>query len=192
MPVRFEPCQRYLSRKYILKLSALWVGALAAGSAVSVKQASANNLIQFNTSATVSAESCVIQVIQNGTMTANPSSTVLSSKNAGGIGARAIVTSRKRGRGNNPGPRFRVTLEAPFSFSGAPVGGNTNVNFTTRFSGISISRGKNFAERNGTNSVRLRRHGTSVTEITGHLIATKTTGAFPSGSYSGQATLRCE
>ncbi len=137
----------------------------------------------------MSEESCTIIVNQAGTMAASSDARTLSSKLTGGIAGLATVTSRKRSQ--NPGARYRLTLDAPSAFTSMPVGGDAGVTFATRFSGISISRGRNFTERDGNSSVRLRRRGTSVTQITAHLIANRP-DSFPGGSYSAVATLRCE
>lgn len=150
--------------------------------------ASAQNM-NFGSSAVMGQERCTIMVTQPGTLTSSTDLLTLSSKEAGGVGGIATVTSVKLR--TNPGPRFQVTLEAPTGFTSMPTGGDTGVTFSTRFSGVNISRGRNFAERNGNRPVRLRRRGTSVTQITAHLIATRP-DPFPSGSYSAEATLRCE
>ncbi len=134
-------------------------------------------------------ESCIIVVNSAGTMTTSADTLTLSSKEAGGVGGIATITSRKRRQ--NPGPRFGATLEAPSTFTSMPVGGDTGVTFLARFSGVNISRGRNFAERNGNRRIRFRRRGTAITEITAHLIATRPT-PFPGGAYSAEATLRCE
>lgn len=141
------------------------------------------------TATSMQQESCIIVVDQFGTMTTSTDMLTLSSKEAGGVGGLATVTSRKLRQ--NPGPRFSVTLEAPSTFTSMPVGGDAGVTFQARFSGVNISRGRNFAERNGNRRIRLRRRGTSITQITAHLIATRST-PFPGGTYSAEATLRCE
>ena len=149
--------------------------------------------VPFNSGVILSQETCEIVVNSAGVMTTNAGETVLSSQEAGGQGGVATVTSRKL-TGNPPGlgPRFSVTFEAPSTFTTMPVGGDTGVTFEARFSGVSISRGRNFNNRLGSRPIRLRRRGVSITEITGDLIATRTGSTFPAGTYSAIGTLRCE
>ena len=154
---------------------------------------SAQAQIPFQSGAIIGGESCEIVVHSSGVMTTNAGETVLSSQEAGGSGGVATVTSRKL-TGNPPGlgPAFWVSFEAPTGFSTMPVGGDTGVTFETRFSGVSISRGRNFTNRRGDRPRRLRRRGVSITQITGDLIARRTGSPFPSGAYSAVGILRCE
>ncbi|MGI9350485.1 MAG: hypothetical protein ACR2O3_02880 [Rhizobiaceae bacterium] len=147
----------------------------------------------FGSSPALNGESCEIQVLRDGTFGVSPNFRALNSQNFGGIGAEIQVTSRKRSQGAAPGPRFRITLEPPASFTTAPPGGDDNVAWRTRFSGVSVSNGVNFNTRNGLNARRLPRTGTSVTLVTGHLRARKPVGElFPTGNYVAIATFRCE
>ena len=148
--------------------------------------------MQFNTGPISFTERCIIEVQQDGTFGTSPNLRVLNSQNFGGSGAQILVTSIKRATGASPGARFRITLEPPSSFTTAPPGGDDNVNWRTRFTGSSVSNGINFGMRNGTNARRLPRAGTSVTQITGHLRARKTSGIFPAGNYRAEALFRCE
>lgn len=149
--------------------------------------------VPFTSGVLLNQESCEIVVNSSGIMTTNAGETVLSSREAGGQGGVATVTSRKL-TGNPPGlgPVFWVSFEAPSTFTSMPVGGDVGVTFEARFSGRSISRGRNFNNRAGTNPRRLRRRGVSITEITGDLIATRTGSSYPPGSYSAIGVLRCE
>ena len=149
--------------------------------------------IIFGSSPSLNGESCEIQVLRDGTFGVSPNFRTLNSQNFGGIGGEIQVTSRKRSQGSAPGPRFRITFEPPSSFTTAPAGGDDNVAWRTRFSGVSVSNGVNFNMRNGLNPRRLPRTGTSVTLVTGHLRARKPAGEmFPTGNYVAIATFRCE
>lgn len=166
-------------------------GALLLATPADVYAASGD--IPFTGGPGIGSEICIVEVINAGTLAPRLNFRRLSSKEAGGSAGMAIVTSRKFGAGSGAGARFRVSLDEPTSFDSAPVGGNDNVVFRTRFSGTSISNGRNFGERRGTRSVGLPRLGTTITQIDAHLIARKTGGnIFEAGDYSATAVLRCE
>lgn len=124
---------------------------------------------------------CIIFVNQPGTLAPNIGSTQLSSKLPGGSAGTAEVWSFRR---------YEVSVSSPTYFDTYPTGGDIGVNFTTTFSGRTLRRGRNFAERPGDSPIRTRR-GFSRTEITVNLTADKADG-FPSGDYSAHTVLRCE
>lgn len=128
------------------------------------------------------ANACTIIVRQDGTFGLSANGMVLSSKLAGGIAGIADIIS-----GSN---YFISATTFPF-FTQFPPLGNNNTTFQSRFSGQSISRGRTFAERPGTNRVRLRT-GNSTTRVNVHLIATRTGTPFPAGNYRGVVVVRCE
>ncbi len=163
---------------------------LAVAAVFAITTAAGAQTMPFASGPSISTEYCQIVINQSGVMTTNVGETVLSSKETGGSGGIATVTARRMRPSGIA--RFSVTLEAPTTFTSMPVGGDTGVTFATRFSGVSIYRGRNFNERRGNRRVRLRRNGDSITEITGHLIATRTGLTFPAGTYDAVATLRCE
>lgn len=136
--------------------------------------------VQFGVNLTTN-NSCVVVVQSGGTLTTNANGTQLSSKNAGGQAGIADVYSISR---------YRISVDAPPFFLVSPPGGNDNVTFSATFSGRSLYRGRNFNERSGTRSVRLRR-GYSVTRVTANVVADRTQ-AFPAGTYQTVAILRCE
>ncbi|MEM7214604.1 MAG: hypothetical protein AAF423_03600 [Pseudomonadota bacterium] len=147
----------------------------------------------FITSSATIGETCLIQLIQGGTFGVSGNQRTLNSQNFGGTAATIHVTSRKRGPLDSPAAAFQITLEPPTAFTIAPPGGDDNVAWRTRFSGVSIQDGVNFNTRRGTRAVTLPEAGTSMTEITGHLRARKPRGqSFPDGSYTAHATFRCE
>lgn len=137
--------------------------------------------IQF-TSQVSAPNACTIVVIRDGDFGVSADKKILSSKIAGGLSAIADVIS---------GRNYRVTAEAPTGFNLGPSNAALNTVFEARFSGVSVSRGRDFAERNGSVAERLR-GGASTTRVTMHLVATRTGSTFPSGIYEGTVVLRCE
>ena len=127
------------------------------------------------------SNSCAIVVGAPGTITPNPDSTQLSSKNAGGQQGVADIYSIHR---------YDISVSSPDFFTNAPAGGNDNTTFTATFSGESLHRGRTFSERPGDSPVRLR-NGYSITRVFVDLEADRT-GSFPSGEYTAVAIVRCE
>ncbi len=127
------------------------------------------------------SNACAIVVGAPGTITPNADSTKLSSKNAGGQQGVADIYSIRR---------YRISVSSPDFFTNAPSGGNDTTTFTTTFSGESLYRGRDFAERPGDNSVRLRR-GYSITRVYVDLEAERP-DSFPSGDYTAVTIVRCE
>lgn len=127
------------------------------------------------------SNACAIIVGAPGTITPNPDSTQLSSKNAGGKQGIADVYSIWR---------YGISVSSPDFFTNAPSGGNDNTTFTTTFSGESLYHGRTFPERSGDRPVRLR-NGYSITRVYVDLEADRT-DSFPSGDYSAVAIVRCE
>lgn len=125
---------------------------------------------------------CTINVLQDGTLGLSADGRVLSSKLTGGVGGVATVTSTRP---------YDVTADVVPFFTNFPSGGNLDTTFEARFSGRDIFRGRNFAERSGTNPVRTR-GGVSITEVTVQLIATRIGSDFPAGNYTGEVIVRCE
>jgi hypothetical protein len=79
---------------------------------------------------------------------------------------------------------YSVSAPAPASFSSAPSGGGTNVNFSTvyRLDGTGVDTSGSVPQRvvNGTHPMQV------------DLTATKSSGIFPAGNYQGTVTVRCE
>ena len=124
---------------------------------------------------------CAIVVQQDGTMTASPDATQLSSKLAGGVAGVADIYSFRN---------FWISVDTPSTFITFPPNGDTGVTFGVTYSGTDIFRGRNFAEQPGSNRVRLRGNY-SITRVTVNLTATKP-GGFPAGDYSAYTVVRCE
>lgn len=124
---------------------------------------------------------CVIVVGNSGTIVPSVNGDQLSSKLSGGQQGTAEIYSLWR---------YDISVSAPGFFSNSPQGGSDNVSFSTTFSGESVYRGRNFNERSGDNSVRLRR-GYSITRVYVDLVADRP-DVFPAGNYTAQATVRCE
>ena len=182
---------KYQSRSWGGRLaSSLAICALFSSVALNTKPASAN--VGLNSGIIVTDNRCEIVINSSGTLAPSADQMVLSSQETGGVGGIATVTSIKpAGGGGNP-RQFTLTFEAPTTFTSMPTGGDTGVTFEARYSGVSISNGRNFGEREGSRSIPLRSTGVSITEVTGHLIATRTGTTFPQGAYSAVGTLRCE
>ncbi|WP_095084702.1 hypothetical protein [Mesorhizobium sophorae] len=126
-----------------------------------------------------------IMVGASGTMTANPAISILGSKQAGGSSATATITaSSLLCTLLNLLDCYSVSAPAPASFSSAPSGGGTNVNFSTvyRLDGTGVDTSGSVPQRvvNGTHPMQV------------DLTATKSSGIFPAGNYQGTVTVRCE
>jgi hypothetical protein len=125
---------------------------------------------------------CTINVIRDGNFGVSADLKVLSSKLPGGLSAVADVTSQRP---------YDISAIATNFFTTGPANANVNTTFESRFSGTDIYRGRTFAERLGTDAVKLRGN-LSITRLNVHLIATRTGSSFPSGAYVGSVTVRCE
>ena len=128
---------------------------------------------------------CTIMVGASGTMTANPAISILGSKQAGGSSATATITaSSLLCTLLNLLDCYSVSAPAPASFSSAPSGGATNVNFSTvyRLDGTGVDTSGSVPQRvvNGSHPMQV------------DLTATKSSGIFPAGNYQGTVTVRCE
>ena len=128
--------------------------------------------------AAAAKQSCQILVISNGRLAPNVGATKLTSLGYAGEAARADVTT------NNGS--YYVSVDQPLGFVQSPQGGNKDVVFATWMSG----RGKtSFGDTPGQNRVKLK-NGLTNMEI--GLEASKQNGAFPTGRYQAELTLRCE
>ncbi|TPL92266.1 hypothetical protein FJ948_10910 [Mesorhizobium sp. B2-3-12] len=128
---------------------------------------------------------CTIMVGASGTMTTNPAIGILGSKQAGGSSASAtVVASSLLCSILNLLDCYSVSAPAPAAFSSAPSGGGTNVTFVSvfRLDGSGVDNNGSVPQRvtNGTHPMQI------------DLTATKSSGIFPSGSYQGTVTVRCE
>lgn len=121
---------------------------------------------------------CAVTIGLPGVLDVNAGSTVLSSQQ--GIGSAATVAILATG------DIFSVSTDAPSAFTVAPTGGSDNVTFATTYSGTG---GTTIAETNGTTSTSLN---TGLTNVSVNMSATKTSGAFNAGNYTGLVTVRCE
>lgn len=122
------------------------------------------------------SNTCSIVVDNAGSMTTNVGQTVLGSAQAGGAAGQATVTTTSGA--------YSVSIDAVTAFDTAPVGGGTGVTFATNYSG---SGDTTIASTSGTSALN-----TGATVVSVNLAATKSSGSFPSGTYSATAVLRCE
>ncbi len=113
-----------------------------------------------------------------GIMRQNVDVSVLSSQQAGGMAARATITATNG--------RYRTSVDAPSGFIEFPNGGNNNTEFSASFSSNGAT---NFLSVPAGVEQKVKR-GTSNIEI--HMEARRLNGAFPSGRYTAEVTLRCE
>ena len=82
---------------------------------------------------------------------------------------------------------------APTLWNTSPIPGHGDTSFQALFSGNSVSgNGRTFAERDGADDINTRGSGPRVTDLTIHLIADSTSGAFLPGIYAANVTVLCE
>jgi hypothetical protein len=155
------------------------VAAMALGARCDVAAAAQAN-VYFNGNITTT-NPCVILVDQGGTLAANADATQLSSKLPGGQSGIARVMALSN---------YWVTVDEVNFFTSSPPNGSDNTTFSALFSGRSIFRGRTFAERPGSNAIRLR-NGFSITQLTVNLVVDKPDG-FPAGDYDTFTIVRCE
>jgi hypothetical protein len=123
-------------------------------------------------------QSCQIIITQPGRLAANAGATKLTSMGFAGEAARAEVTTTNGS--------FYASIDRPNGFAIAPNGGNADVQFASFLSG----NGKtNFTDTPGTERVKLKN---GLTKLSINLEVSKQRGAFASGHYRADLTLRCE
>lgn len=121
---------------------------------------------------------CQIIVRSNGRLAPNVGATKLSSLGNSGEAAKADVSTSNGS--------YYVSVDQPLGFVLAPNGGNNDVTFATWMS----AHGKtNFAETPGQNRMKLKN---GLTNMEVGLEVIKQNGAFPTGRYQAELTLRCE
>ncbi len=169
--------------KFARAFKAALVASLVGLSFVASPLLNAASAADVNFTAQLSApNACTINVIRDGDFGISADLKVLSSKLPGGLSAVADVTSQRP---------YEISAIATNFFTTGPTNASLNTTFESRFSGTDIFRGRTFAERLGTDPVRLRGN-LSITRLNVHLIATRTGSTFPSGAYVGNVTVRCE
>jgi hypothetical protein len=121
---------------------------------------------------------CQIVITQNGRLAPNVGATKLTSLGFAGEAARAEVTTTNGS--------YYASIDRPNGFAIAPNGGNADVQFASFLSG---SGKTNFADTPGTERVKLKN---GLTKLNINLEVSKQRGAFASGHYRADLTLRCE
>jgi hypothetical protein len=121
---------------------------------------------------------CQIVITQNGRLAPNVGATKLTSMGYAGEAARAEVTTTNGS--------YYASIDRPNGFAIAPNGGNADVQFASFLSG---SGKTNFADTPGTERVKLKN---GLTKLNINLEVSKQRGAFASGHYRADLTLRCE
>lgn len=127
---------------------------------------------------------CTIVVQAPGTITNNTSINSLSSKNSGGSRARATVTTNSVlciiATLLNC---YAISAPPPLAFASSPSGANTGTTFST---GFRLNGGPELLGA----VPQLVSNGAYNMEV--EFSASKATGLFPSGTYRGEVTVRCE
>ena len=127
---------------------------------------------------------CALNVLNDGTLGTSGDRVQLSSKLTDGTAGTVRVTSNAN---------YFMSAIAPVLWDTSPIAGNGDTDFQALFSGNNVSgNGRTFAERDGANDINTRGSGPRVTDLTIHLIADSTNGAFPPGSYIASVTVLCE
>jgi hypothetical protein len=121
---------------------------------------------------------CQIVIMQNGRLAPNAGATKLSSMGYSGEAARVDVTTSNGS--------YYASIDRPNGFAVAPNGGNADVVFASYLSG---SGKTSFADTPGTERVKLKN---GKTNLSINLEVSKQRGAFASGHYRADLTLRCE
>jgi len=124
------------------------------------------------------AHYCEIILTRGGSIKENYDHVTISSKIAGGKSGIANVTATKSS--------YSLHLDVPTAFSSAPSRGSDDTVFTGYYSGTGNT---NFAEKTHKFSTRLKR---GQSRISTHLVAKRSSGTFPQGTYAAELTLRCE
>jgi hypothetical protein len=121
---------------------------------------------------------CQIVITQNGRLAPNVGATKLTSLGFAGEAARAEVTTTNGS--------YYASIDRPNGFAVSPNGGNADVVFASFLSGTGKT---NFADTPGTERVKLKN---GKTNLNINLEVSKQRGAFASGHYRADLTLRCE
>ena len=126
-----------------------------------------------------SSHSCAIVITEDGSFGTSVDNSVLSSKLGTGRSGKAQVATT---RGS-----YRVSIDTPLGFTNQPAGELPNYTMLASMSGNGAT---SFAERPGTNSMKLKK---GLTNIEANLEVSTTNGQpFTAGNYSSQIILRCE
>ena len=166
-----------------MRIACAVIGAclLLAASARQAADAAAGN-IYFGVNIYI-PNACFIILQNEGTLGLDPSRQVLSSKETGGVSAVAEVHSFSN---------YWLQVDAVPFFVAMPTGGDTGVTISSTFSGQALNaRGRTFAERPGSQRIRLRRQY-SATRVTIDMNATRVGSTYPAGDYTALSILRCE
>lgn len=124
------------------------------------------------------SSTCVIAVNAGGVLGITTDFTKLSSKTGQGVSGKATVLTT--------GPGFSLSTSAPAAWNSAPVGGGSGVTFSSFYSATGATTAVDVPGLTPTSM------GVGVTDVDVHLEAEKSSGIFPSGSYSADVTILCE
>lgn len=121
---------------------------------------------------------CVLTVGTPGVLAPSTDFTHLNSQAAGGSPGSIAVLST--------GTVFKVSAVAPTSFTAAPAGGNSNVNFSASYSGSGAT------SIGATPGTTLTSVNAGTTNLSINLDSVKSTGTFDAGTYVTEVIVRCE
>lgn len=118
-------------------------------------------------------DTCTVTVPTPGLLGNSADATVLSSEEAGGQSAEAVLVTNS--------PRSSIQVIPPDAFTNAPTGSDANTTFAAKYEldGSVVS---------GLTSTLL---GIGVNNVSVDASATKSSGAFEGGAYTLTATVRC-
>ena len=124
------------------------------------------------------SSTCVIAVNAAGVLGITTDFTKLSSKVGQGVSGKATVLTT--------GPEFSLSTSAPTAWNSAPPTGGAGVTFTSFYTATGATTAVDVPGLTPTAM------GVGVTDVDVHLEAEKSSGIFPSGSYSADVTILCE
>jgi hypothetical protein len=157
------------------------LGALACAAAPVFAQEAADQPFKTDFALAAANENkhfCQIVIVQNGRLAPNVGATKLTSMGFAGEAARAEVTTTNGS--------YYASIDRPNGFAVAPNGGNSDAVFASYLSGTGKT---NFADTPGSERVKLKN---GKTNLNINLEVSKQRGAFASGHYRADLTLRCE
>jgi hypothetical protein len=157
------------------------LGALLCASAPVIAQEAASDPFKTDFALAAAGENkqfCQIVITQPGRLAQNADATKLTSMGFSGEAARAEVTTTNGS--------YYALIDRPNGFAVAPNGGNADVVFASYMSGTGKT---SFADAPGTERVKLKN---GKTNLSINLEVSKQRGAFASGHYRADLTLRCE
>jgi hypothetical protein len=150
------------------------IGALACALAAPATAAAQSADVTFSGNVN---DACTVTAGSAGTLATNASTTVLASTEAGGSSGSASVSATSS--------TYNLNVSAPTAFDTEPTGGGTNVAFSASYdaSGATVASSVTAGTPTALSS--------GITAVSVDATATKSSGIFPSGSYTMTTTVQC-